>query len=99
MELVLLTSLIFFIILGVVLGYPLFFKPKMAQAPFKKLNRESHLAKSNLTSFKTTFKLLIVFQVIAMITVVILGAQTLDFFKEAYSILIGLATILILLIL
>lgn len=99
MELVLLTTLIFSIILGVVLCYPLLFKPKIALGPFKKLNDEKKLVKANLKLLRNICKLVIIFLVISMIAVIIIGANDLVFYKEAYSILAVLATILILLIL
>lgn len=99
MELVLLTTSILFLILGVVLGYPLFFKPKKAVGPFRKIHNETKLANSNIGPLKSVFKFAIVFLVLAMMTVIIAGAGNLEFYKEAYSILAGLATILILLIL
>lgn len=99
MELVLLTTTILFSILGVVLGYPLFFKPKKIHGPYRRLHNESKIVISNLGPIKSVFKFAIIFLVMAMITVIIIGAQNLEFYKEAYSILAGLATILILLIL
>ncbi|MEH0860031.1 MULTISPECIES: hypothetical protein [Halobacteriovorax] len=99
MELVLLTTTILFLLLGVVLGYPLFFKPKKSGGPFRKVHNETNIANSNIVPLKSVFKYAIVFLVLAMITVIITGAGNLEFYKEAYSILAGLATILILLIL
>ncbi len=99
MELVLLTSIIISLILGVVLGYPLFFKPKIVLSPFKKIHNESKLVKNDLKSIRGIFKLVIVFSVISMMTVIIVGTGTLDFYKEAYSILAGFVTILLILIL
>lgn len=99
MELVLLTTIILFLTLGVVLGYPLFFKPKRSHGNYRKVYDETKLAIANLSEVKSVFKLTIVFLVLAILSVLITSAGSVEFYKEAYSILAGLVTILILLIL